>query len=93
MANFRRNIMSRNPPSLTGKKIGRLQVHEIVKSDYNGRHYRCTCDCGNERTATAYRLTHGIVKSCGCLSCRYHGTKKINANPAFKLFLGLPVLF
>ena len=27
----------------------------------------CRCDCGNETTVTAVRLTRGATKSCGCL--------------------------
>lgn len=29
--------------------------------------WRCKCDCGNETLASAYALTRGQKKSCGCL--------------------------
>lgn len=63
-----------NLDDLIGKKFNRLTV---VKSgeDYispkgeKKRRVYCQCECGNPELVliTITRLTHGIIKSCGCL--------------------------
>ena len=55
--------------NLTGQRFGRLTV--LTKTTHkspDGKYlWRCICDCGNEKLATAANLKKGSVKSCGCL--------------------------
>jgi len=54
---------------LTGKKFGKLTALEKIK--INGLyHWKCRCDCGNEKTVVAGNLKRKIkpTKSCGCLN-------------------------
>jgi hypothetical protein len=60
--------------SLVGQKFGMLTVIEQDEDYVNpsGKHYAkylCQCDCGNEVpvSVTAYMLTSGRTRSCGCL--------------------------
>ena len=67
-------------PLKPGDKYNRLTVIERVPPPspyyrYNGRWYRCKCDCGNEHIVTEYALKSGNTKSCGCL--RREVSKKI----------------
>lgn len=51
-----------------GEKFGRLEAKERVASDSAGRsQWRCVCECGTEKTVTAYYLKTGHTRSCGCL--------------------------
>lgn len=50
---------------LTGTRFGKLTVIEYVDSDFQGRRWRCKCDCGNEKIVVAKELKRGI-RSCGC---------------------------
>lgn len=52
---------------LIGRKFGRLTV--IERAENRGKYvaWKCLCDCGNEKVATAYSLTRGSTLSCGCL--------------------------
>lgn len=52
-------------PILTGKRFGKLVVHEF---SFGGGGWRCVCDCGKERRFYTHALTHGSNQSCGCLS-------------------------
>ena len=55
--------------NLTGKKFGKLKVIELTnQSNYDGRLWKCQCDCGNIRLASSYSLTHNRIQSCGCLN-------------------------
>lgn len=47
---------------LSGQKFGRLTPVKHMGSGI----WLCRCDCGNEKTASSYALTHGSIKSCGC---------------------------
>lgn len=48
--------------NIAGQRFGRL-----VPIDYLGDGiWLCKCDCGNEKKAPSYALTHGKIKSCGC---------------------------
>lgn len=53
---------------LTGKQFGELTVTADRVTDKHGRRlWVCRCRCGGSTTALASDLTHGKVKSCGCL--------------------------
>lgn len=49
---------------LTGRRFGRLTV---VDYDRDAR-WNCVCDCGERRSVRAYKMLHGLSKSCGCLN-------------------------
>ncbi|MGL5284217.1 MAG: hypothetical protein ACRC8W_21145, partial [Plesiomonas shigelloides] len=56
---------------LTGKKFGKLTAIEPNGSNEKGLvTWKLRCECGNEVTRTASRLTgsekRGVVQSCGC---------------------------
>lgn len=52
---------------ITGKRSGQLVVLEPAGKHKNGGIlWRCRCDCGREVLAEAYKITGGLVKSCGC---------------------------
>lgn len=55
---------------LTGQRFHKLEVLHLDSSDYNKRYgykWICKCDCGNEISVYAGRLSSGQTKSCGCL--------------------------
>lgn len=62
-----RGISPANFRDLTGKRFGRLVV--IRRESEIGQKVRwlCRCDCGSEKVISAYELTSGNTKSCGCL--------------------------
>jgi hypothetical protein len=52
---------------LATKKFGRLT---IVKFSHKVKYtpmLQCICDCGNTTVVSKYAITHGLVRSCGCL--------------------------
>lgn len=53
---------------LKGKRFGRLVVIEKTSERLWGSVvWKCKCDCGNFKNASAKNLRQGFVKSCGCL--------------------------
>lgn len=53
---------------LTNREFNRLKVIEYVGNNSRGDSlWKCQCRCGNLTEVTAYRLTSGTTKSCGCL--------------------------
>lgn len=66
-----RRISDVTKPALaifTGQRFGRLTVTEPAGSDkIRNALWRCLCDCGNAKVATASNLFSGKTKSCGCL--------------------------
>ena len=52
---------------LTGKRFGNLTVIRFQGNRKSGAHWRCRCDCGNERTVYYWNLQNGKAVSCGCL--------------------------
>lgn len=51
-----------------GDKFEKLTVLEKTDKRLNRNIiYKCRCECGNIVETTANRLTHGFIKSCGCL--------------------------
>lgn len=62
-----REIVSvRNAVDITNMRFGRLIAVERVGSKKYNVQWRCRCDCGGSRIASAGRLTCGGVRSCGC---------------------------
>lgn len=56
--------------NLIGQKYNRLTVIARTTNNASGKsRWICLCDCGNikEKPVTRYDLTHGKVKTCGCL--------------------------
>lgn len=50
-----------------GKRFGRLvAIREKGRDSRGAIIWECKCDCGNITQVTTYRLTKGIIKSCGC---------------------------
>lgn len=65
---------------MPGKRFGRLVVIERHGSaKYGGTIWRCRCDCGTEKIATANSLRSGDTRSCGCLM-RENGHKQGKAH-------------
>jgi hypothetical protein len=56
-----------NTKDLVGQRFGRLTVIQRNGSLGRSAAWRCQCDCGNTRTASARNLRRGYTKSCGCL--------------------------
>jgi hypothetical protein len=52
---------------LSGHRFGRLTAQECVGIQNGKRIWRCLCDCGNTKIATAGNLNFGRTQSCGCL--------------------------
>lgn len=60
---------------LEGQKFNRLLVLSLIEKNEKGqRVWLCLCDCGKQTAASATRLIHGEVKSCGCY--KYEGSQK-----------------
>lgn len=52
---------------LVGKRFGKLTVLSKTDEKKNGSYlYKCKCDCGNIKMATARDLGSKRVQSCGC---------------------------
>lgn len=52
---------------LTGQRFGRLLVIGLESRNKHRSHWKCQCDCGNEKIAEMGQLHNGHTKSCGCL--------------------------
>lgn len=53
---------------LTGQQFGYLTVVEHVGNSQRGvSQWKCRCHCGVEKTVGHTYLTHGKVRSCGCM--------------------------
>lgn len=59
---------------LTGQKFGRLLVLGEPYTGERGTYWKCLCDCGNIVNKPAKDLSHGNVRSCGCLKADLHST-------------------
>lgn len=61
---------------LTNKRYGKLVVIEhshITKTKRNSsvHHWKCKCDCGNEKIIRGDCLSRKITKSCGCINKQF----------------------
>ncbi|MFN9371074.1 MAG: hypothetical protein ACK6D3_04230, partial [Planctomycetaceae bacterium] len=52
---------------LTGQRFGQLAVLRAGRVDGRSTYWVVRCDCGVEKEVKGALLTHGAVKSCGCL--------------------------
>jgi hypothetical protein len=52
--------------NLIGMVFGRLTVKEFVPCANKYQMWNAACECGNETVVSAYALTSGNTKSCGC---------------------------
>lgn len=59
-------IMTKMIEINNGQRFGRYEVIERVQNVDNRPHYKCKCDCGNERVVSGKYLRKGLSKSCGC---------------------------
>lgn len=62
-----------NFKDLTGKKLGRLQIHSRAPDRISGlgnraARWNCVCECGIKKVVLASVLLDGSTKSCGCLA-------------------------
>ena len=58
--------------NLKGMHFGRLVVEKFLgKNGYDVPVWGCLCECGNRVAVTAYNLSKGKTKSCGCLQKEY----------------------
>ena len=56
------------PLNLKGMKFGRLTVLKRLHQDKRYFYYwSCICTCGRKKEIRGSHLTHGKIKSCGCL--------------------------
>ena len=63
--------------SIIGKRFGKLTVISLDHIDKKRRtHWKCKCDCGNEKVILRGGLTSGDNVSCGC----YHKERTIIAH-------------
>lgn len=53
--------------NLIGMRFGKLTVIQRAENNHRGNTmWLCKCDCGGEKIALGYDLTHGRTMSCGC---------------------------
>ena len=57
--------MRKNELNLLGQKFGMLTFVEKIYID-NRKHWKCVCDCGNEKITKTAFLRNGSVSTCGC---------------------------
>lgn len=68
MAELRKPHRYTRALDLSGQRFGRLTAVERTNKRKGSSYlWRCQCDCGRSCTVTAYMLTSGNVRSCGCL--------------------------
>jgi hypothetical protein len=60
---------------LTGTRFGRLVAVEIADRQNGHVMWRCKCDCGEVKVASANNLRRGLIKSCGCYRQEVGGNK------------------
>lgn len=53
---------------MVGQKFGRLTVVERAVLASGRAHWRCRCECGNEKAILGKHLRRGLIRSCGCLA-------------------------
>ena len=65
-------LKPRNATNLVGNKFGLLTVISRDENRMIGANsrvvWKCVCDCGKITSVLSLLLTHGRIKSCGCLS-------------------------
>lgn len=72
-------MKSNKPLDLIGQRFGKLTVVERSKNNNRGNTmWKCKCDCGKEKIALGYDLTHGRTVSCGCNGTGVASSKRQN---------------
>lgn len=71
---------------LTGQRFGSLVVLGLDGHYGKRRHWRCVCDCGNEKVLSTNRLKQGTI-SCGCKKGQ-HGAK-VKHKRLYRIFTGM----
>lgn len=59
-------IMTKMIQVNNGQRFGRYEVILRVDNVDSRPHFKCKCDCGNERIVSGKYLRQGLSKSCGC---------------------------
>jgi len=87
------------PPlrDLTGETFTRLKVVSfagyIQKKTQRHAHWRCVCECGNEKIAISGSLLRGTTKSCGCyqqfIRSESHKTHGLSKTIEYKRWRGM----
>ena len=58
---------------ITGQKFGRLTaIERLEKKEGHCYKWLCKCECGKSTEVSTTRLTHGLVRSCGCVLIEKH---------------------
>lgn len=61
-----------NSKNLVGLKFNKLLVLDSVhRCNSNYIHWKCLCECGNEKIVCGNQLTQNKYKSCGCSRYKY----------------------
>jgi hypothetical protein len=69
-----------NVKDISGQRFGALVAVETVGTENGQRLWRCECDCGGEKIATAAELMYGNITSCGCGTARKERNASHNAD-------------
>lgn len=73
---------------LSGRTFGMLKVLELNGSRNERAEWRCLCECGNTKLATAYYLKSGVTTSCGCITKKKRSqhfiTHGMSKSPTFR---------
>ena len=72
---------------LTGNKYNMLTVIGLASRD--PVRWKCKCDCGGTTLVTTGNLTHGRVKSCGCLSHIGNPTHHMRHTKLYSKYAGI----
>ena len=62
---------------LSGRRFGYLVAISPISVKGRGLKWLCKCDCGKEHCVDSYHLTHGNIKSCGCLQRKMASKKNV----------------
>lgn len=66
------------PKDYTGQKFGRLIALSLARTGRNNiAHWRCRCECGNERVVELPQLIAGKVAQCtACAQAKLRETRR-----------------
>lgn len=81
-----RGITPSNFNDLTGKRFGRLTVVRRISPVGSKVRWLCRCDCGTMKDVTAYELTSGKTRSCGCLQKESRHLRKVPNGRGTRLY-------
>lgn len=80
-----------NAIDITNQRFGLLVAVRCVRSDKQGKHWLCQCDCGNTHVTRSSNLRNGRCQSCGCVGGHLiHGrTRGGKRDPLFITWQGM----